>query len=381
MIRWLLFLLALSSAGLGLLTVTKIPEIISWQLAVLAGEFGYLVAALPAVLLFLTFFYNGVRAALTFWLSLAAVALLVQPCVQAWYIGRTLPERLRAAYGDPSPARPPRAPRPFAWSALLASPPTKTPSQVISFAPALSLDFNPHPAANQPSRPAPLVIVIHGGGWTTGTRGDIVSLDYELTRAGYAVADMSYRLAPKYEWPAQRDDVHAALLYLKSHAAELGIDPHRIVLLGRSAGGQIAEATAYAARDPAICGVIGLYSPADMLFAYQYGREDDVLKSPQLLRQFLGGPPATAKANYESASSYFSAGPHSPPTLLVHGKLDTLVWYRQSERLADKLASFGVKHLLLSLPWATHGVEYNPHGPSGQLTVYSIEWFLGAVTR
>jgi len=391
MLRWLLLLLAFSSAFLGLLTVTKVPEVIPWTAAVLAGEFGYLVAGLPLLLLFSSLFFGGIRATLTFWFSLAAIVLLVQPCLQAWWIARTLPEKLRAAYGDP--IRPPRAATPFSFAALFAPKPQPVPFKTLEFAPGLRLDLggagspNTQAAPQSPPQPPfpltprPLILIIHGGGWNTGTRNDIITLDYELVRAGYAVADMSYRLAPAAIWPAQRDDVHAALLYLKSHAASLGIDPHRIILLGRSAGGQIAEATAYSALDPDIRGVVALYSPADMLFAYQYGREDDILKSLALLRGFLGGPPTTAKANYVNASGYFLAGPKSPPTLLVHGKLDTLVWYRQSERLADKLAGFGVKHLLVSLPWATHAVEYNPNGPSGQLAIYSIEWFLGTQFR
>ena len=68
------------------------------------------------------------------------------------------------------------------------------------------------------------------------------------------------------------------------------------MLLGRSAGGQIAEATAYGVPDPDIRGVVGLYAPADLVFAYQYGREDDALRSPALLRTLLGGPPAAQKA-------------------------------------------------------------------------------------
>jgi acetyl esterase/lipase len=71
----------------------------------------------------------------------------------------------------------------------------------------------------------------------------------------------------------------------------------------------------------------------------------------------------------------------TPPTLLVHGRLDTLVWYRQSERLAARLAAAGVPHYFLSLPWATHAVEYNLNGPSGQLTAYALAWFLAAVTK
>jgi len=376
MIRWLLLILAFLSAFLGLFTVVKVPEVISWTAALLAGEFGCWVAILPAAILLLTLFSSGIRTTLTFWLALAAVVLLVQPCVQAWWIARSLPQRLRTAYGDP--VRKPRAAEAFSFPGLFGAAPAKVAAQKFEFSPKLFLDFYP---AQGRVGPAPVVVVIHGGGWDNGERGQIDTLNFELARAGYAVADISYRLSTQAQWPAQRDDARAAVHYLKTHAVELGVDHHRIVLLGRSAGGQIAEATAYGVPDTDVRGVIALYAPADMLFAYQYGREDDALRSPALLRTLLGGPPAAQPASYQSASAYLIAGPHDPPTLLVHGKLDTLVWYRQSERLADKLASLGVKHELVTLPWATHAVEYHPQGPSGQLTIYAIEWFLGAVMR
>jgi acetyl esterase/lipase len=225
------------------------------------------------------------------------------------------------------------------------------------------------------------VILLHGGGWDSGERDEIAHFDHWLARRGYAVAAISYRLAPKFPWPAQRDDTLAAIAFLKDHARELGIDATRLVLLGRSAGGQIAETVAYTAHDPAIRGVVALYAPADMPFAYAFGHEDDILKSPLLLRQFLGGPPDKADANYTSASSYFQVSKSSPPTLLLHGALDTLVWHKQSERLDARLAEHGVPHVFVSLPWATHAFEYNLRGPGGQLTTFSIEWFLAAVTR
>jgi acetyl esterase/lipase len=376
MIRWLLLLLAFLSAFLGLFTVVEVPDVISWTAAVLAGEFGYWVAILPAAILFLTFFSSGIRTTLTFWLSLAALVLLVQPCVQAWWIARSLPQRLRTAFGDP--VRKPRAAEPFSFPALFGPAPAKVAAQKFEFSPKLFLDFYP---AQGRTGLSPAVVVIHGGGWDTGERGQVDTLNFELSRAGYAVADISYRLSTQAQWPAQREDSRAAVHYLKAHAAELGVDRHRIVLLGRSAGGQIAEATAYGVPDPDIRGVVGLYAPADLVFAYQTSREDDPLRSPALLRTLLGGPPAARKAGYENASSYLIAGPREPPTLLVHGKLDTLVSYRQSERLTDKLAGLGVKHALVTLPWATHAVEYHPQGPSGQLTIYAVEWFLGAVMR
>jgi acetyl esterase/lipase len=192
---------------------------------------------------------------------------------------------------------------------------------------------------------------------------------------------VDYRLAPRSHWPAQRDDVGAALNYLKGHARELGIDPARFVLFGRSAGGQIATAYAYTAADPAIRGVISFYGPQDLRFAWAYARPDDVLNSFLLLKQYLGGPPETEGPAYDSASAYFHVGAQTPPTLLMHGDLDTLVWRRQSERLDARLAAAGVPHLFVSLPWATHAFDYNLDGPGGQLATEALSSFLGAVTR
>jgi acetyl esterase/lipase len=195
------------------------------------------------------------------------------------------------------------------------------------------------------------------------------------------VAALSYRLAPAQQWPAQRADVLEALAYLKNHAGELGVDPGRFVLLGRSAGGQIAQTVGYTAGDPAIRGVIALYAPSDLIFGYVNTHEDDMLKSPTLMRQFLGGTPDSARANYESASALFHVSRASPPTLLLHGTLDAVVWYRHSVRLDARLAEAGVPHAYVAMPWATHAFEFNLHGPGGQLTTYAVEWFLARVTQ
>jgi acetyl esterase/lipase len=206
-------------------------------------------------------------------------------------------------------------------------------------------------------------------------------LNHWLAREGYAVAAIDYRLAPKAVWPAQRDDVRAAMAWLKTRASELGIDPTRLVLLGRSAGGQIAGAVAYTENDPSIRALVALYSPHDMHFAWKYARDDDVLKSPQLLKAFLGGTPETARLAYDSASAYLNVSPKVPPTLMIHGVLDTLVWYKQSERLDAKLTEAKVPHVFVSFPWATHAFDYNLSGPGGQLTTYTLRRFLAGVTK
>jgi acetyl esterase/lipase len=224
-------------------------------------------------------------------------------------------------------------------------------------------------------------VLVHGGGWSGGDRKQIPAYNHWLARRGYAVAAISYRLAPQFRWPAQRDDTLAVIAFLKSRAAELGIDPTRLVLLGRSAGGQVALAVAYTANDPAIRGVVALYAPSDLIFGYVNTHENDMIRSPTLMRQFLGGTPDSARANYKSASPLFHVGPRTPPTLLLHGENDALVWHRHSVRLDARLAEAGVPHAFVSLPWAGHALDFNRHGPGGQLTAFALEWFLERVTK
>jgi acetyl esterase/lipase len=228
---------------------------------------------------------------------------------------------------------------------------------------------------------APCVIMIHGGGWESGTPREFPKFSDHLVQHGYAVADIEYRFAPRWPWPAQREDVLDAITCLKTHAAQLHLDPQRFVLLGRSAGGQIAEAVAYGAGRSEIRGCIAFYAPADMHYAYEFARADDILNSLRLVRQYLGGTPTEVRDNYDSASGILLASHDSPPTLLIHGRRDELVWFRQSQRLSNRLDALGVPHCFVQLPWATHAFDYNFNGPGGQISTYAVDTFLGSVLR
>jgi acetyl esterase/lipase len=373
--RWLLLTVAVAFAALGLLTVFRIPDRIDWKFSIVACQFGYLAAVVPLAVGLYAWFASGPRGALGVAIcsvSAAAVLLLVQPCAQAWWIARDLPARLRQAFGEASVTR-----EPYTLMGLFRAWPKAPPMTTWTYTGSLQLDF--YPAIGR--SPAPCVIVIHGGGWDDGDRGQLASLNYLLSRDGFAVADISYRLAPGAMWPAQRDDVAAAVAFVKQHAAGWGVDPHMLVILGRSAGGQIAEASGYSLHDPDVRGVVCLYGPSDMNFAWKYSSPDDALNSPELMRRFLGGTPSEVPANYDSASALLMVNAKTPPTLMVHGVIDTLVWHRHSVRLSARLTEAGVPNMLLSLPWGTHALELNPSSPSGQLTAYSVEWFIAAVCR
>ncbi len=376
--RVVLLVLALALLAFASLTAVRVPVAVNWRLALVAGEYGHWLAILPLALGVGAWWGRGAfpgLAGVTALLCTGALVLLLKPAWQAAGVARGLPHALPAAWREAAPAR-----APFAWGALFnGRAPAARPSETHEFAPGLKLDFYRPDGRDEP---APCVIVIHGGGWDSGDKTQLPGFNHWLAERGYAVAAISYRLAPAHPWPAQREDTLAAIAYLKRHAAVLGVDASRLVLCGRSAGGQIATAVGYTAGDPALRGVIALYAPFDMRFVWSISRDDDALNSLKLMTQFLGGPPTPERAEvYETASAQANVrNGRTPPTLLVHGALDTLVWQRHSERLAARLAEEAVPHAYLALPWAVHALEFNPSGPSGQLTYHAIETFLTATT-
>jgi acetyl esterase/lipase len=377
MTSWLLITASAALAALGLLTVFRSPPWSPWKLAILAGEFGHWLA-LPSVLIAGVALPSapGPDGAMATLLGLMATGLFLKPAWQAARLARPLPARLREGFGEWSGDGYPA----FTWRDLFgAGEPTAVAPETMEFAPGLPMDLY-RPARNGNS-PVPCVVVIHGGGWDGGDRRQLPGLNHWLAERGYAVVAISYRLAPAHRWPAQRDDALAAIAFLKARGPALGIDPARLVLLGRSAGGQIAQSVAYTARDPAIRGVVAFYAPSDLIFGYVNTHEDDMLRSPTLMRQLLGGPPDRERAAYESASPIFHVTREAPPTLLLHGVNDSIAWHRHSERLAERLAANGVPHLNLLLPWATHAFDFNLRGPGGQLTRYALAWYLAKVTE
>ena len=381
---WILFTLAVVAALVALLNFRPAPSFMwTWKLAIIAAEYGYWFV-LPVLGLAGAAWLGAPDSLrpITLICCLLALAGFLRPVWAARRLAATLARDLPAAFGG--------GPAPLQLNLVRlfrvgGPPPTARQTEVFARPDGqeLKLDFyRPAGAPETGAAPRPCVVVIHGGGWEGGDRAQLAWWNPRLVARGYAVAAISYRLAPRWIWPAQRDDVLAALAFLKDRAGPLGIDPGRLVLFGRSAGGQLATAVGYGAGDPAIRGVIALYAPHDMPFTWSVSREDDALNSARLMRQYFGGAPeGERRAHFDAASGQGLARPGSPPTLLLHGTADTLSWYRHSERLAARLQELGVPHHFLRLPWATHGFDFNPDGPGGQLADHAIGQFLATVTR
>lgn len=225
----------------------------------------------------------------------------------------------------------------------------------VGFRP-LSLDLY------RPDAPgAPLVVFLHGGGWMRGSRRVMcpsMTADDDpfgrIVAAGLAVASVDYRLSGEAHYPAQLDDVSAALTWLREHAQELAVDGSRIVLWGESAGATIAALAALepGAHDRGIRGLVDWYGPSDLgELARELGQLDDPSTREA---KWLGGAVATLPETAAAASPVSHVHSDAPPALIAHGLADEAVPSGQSELFAAALAAAGVDVELELVPGAGH---------------------------
>ncbi len=229
----------------------------------------------------------------------------------------------------------------------------------------------------------PAVIVVHGGGWRSGERSDFPSWDAWLADKGYVVFDIDYRLSPPPSWQDAPADVACAVGWVKENAARYGVDPERVALMGRSAGGQLALLTAYKegraaptpgcaarnVRDTAVAAVVALYTPTDLSRLSSMGYLGG-------MDRFLGGSPGTVPGRYRHLSPVSHVDPDDPPTFLAYGGDDQIVPPEQSELLAARLREAGVPHRLAKLPWANHTFDFLWGGWGSQITRFALGEFL-----
>jgi len=368
-----------------------------WELSIVVLEGGYF-AILPCLVLafwsFKTRPFGNIAGLLFLW----AAFLFMLPLLQAVQTSSRLEKSFQQGFGKEVPPLKVHRSKPLVWKDLLLGirfqkikPEERvyadlnghvedTENAAGDTGENLSLDFYPAmPSAN--NKKVPCVIVIHGGGWDSDNRKELSPLNSYLVSLGYAVASVDYRLAPRFPYPAPVIDVKNALTFLRRNASEWNLDTSRFILLGRSAGGQIAQQAAYTLKDPGIKGVIAYYSPGDMVFGYSLPSNPLLLDSRKLMENYLDGSYSQNPAAYHKSSPVESADSSSPPTLLLQGKKDVLVSFQHTVHMEAKLKQLGVDHFTVDLPWATHGYDYVFSGPGSQISLYFIERFLAKVTQ
>ncbi len=190
--------------------------------------------------------------------------------------------------------------------------------------------YAPRPA----DTPAPVVVFFYGGNWDSGSKAMYRFVGAALAARGVVTVIPDYRVYPQVRFPAFMYDAAAAIAWTRANVARFGGDPHRLFVMGHSAGGQIATLLALdpgylrsvdlsAALD--VCGVVGLAGPYDFLPLH-----DDELKT-------IFGPeaeqPRSQPINYVSAQA--------PPMLLLAGRDDNTVDPANTQRLAARLRAAG----------------------------------------
>jgi acetyl esterase/lipase len=227
----------------------------------------------------------------------------------------------------------------------------------------------------------PALIEIYGGGWQRGSPEDNRQFAGYMASKGYAVFAIDYRHAPAARFPAQIEDVRAAIAFVRSNAQRYQVDPGRIALCGRSAGGQLALLAAYQlATDQAgplpIRAVISFYGPSDLTRGYFEPPSPDPLDVRQVLNTYLGGTPSQAPESYRAASPVTYADRRLPPTLLIQGARDHIVKPEFARSLHQKLIASGNQAVLLELPWSEHAFDAAFQGIGNRLALRWIEPFL-----
>ena len=187
----------------------------------------------------------------------------------------------------------------------------------------------------------PAILAIHGGAWRSGDKGWGDAIAAELCPYGYVVFSVNYRLSSGKGnvWPAQIEDVQAALRYVRANAAEFRIDPARIASLGFSAGGHLATMVALR-PDPRGDGRVDVAVNLD-------GEHDLTMPPDRVMADFesivsgvLGHPAPWSRAELTDLSTvtFARAG---VSVLTIHGVGDDNVYYPQAERITAALEAVG----------------------------------------
>lgn len=369
MIRLILLLLFFL---FSLLVIFRAPTSLLWYLSILATEFSWLFLGPVLLLLFWPFGNVSYRLWGTL-IGVASIFLFLLPYWQAWRLGKKLQGDFAADFKYSSMSLPPFNP----FKVITGINSWKVPAKTFVYDSAIGLSLDFYPAEAKGNRPC--VLVIHGGSWAGGNNRQLPELNSELAKCGYHVASINYRLAPKAHYPAPLEDVQKAIDFLREQAAALSLDASSFVLLGRSAGGQIALSAAYTMPDPGIKAVIDFYGPTDMVWGYENPTNPLVLDSRKIMEDYLGGTLEQVRQQYIHSSATETVTTQTPPTLMIYAENDPLVSPRHGTRLSRKLKPLNIPFFELYLPWATHGFDYTLNGPGGQLSTWTVKRFLEAI--
>ena len=221
----------------------------------------------------------------------------------------------------------------------------------------------------------PLIIWVHGGAWLGGNKERYGPMEY--LKSGYAGASLNYRLSQHAIFPAQIEDVKAAVRWLRANAETYRIDPNRFAAWGSSAGGHlvamlgttgnIAEFEVGENLDVSsrVQAVVDYFGPTDFLQMDAHRLPDglvhDAPDSPE--SKLVGGPIQEHKDRVARTNPITYVSKDDSPFLIIHGDKDSLVPYHQSVLLNDALEAAGVSVTFYKVEGGGHGWFRDPKVP------------------
>ena len=209
--------------------------------------------------------------------------------------------------------------------------------------------------------PLPLIIYVHGGGWTMGTK-TLGALDciIDAVDHGYALMSVDYRLAPGVCFPEFIFDVKTAVRWARAHAAQYNLDKDRFAMIGDSAGGHITLMIGFTAGRPeyegaeygwaeessAVQVICDMYGPAVLWEdADAWYRETGVHRMKTMPPPGEPAPPSMEEVAFGGANKNIMklispitlVHKDIPPTMIQQGKEDSVVHYYNSTLLAERI--------------------------------------------
>ncbi|MBL9165155.1 MAG: alpha/beta hydrolase [Planctomycetaceae bacterium] len=207
--------------------------------------------------------------------------------------------------------------------------------------------------------PFPGVLVVHGGAWRMGSRGQLSGVAQMLAQHGFTAIAISYRLAPAHKFPAQILDCKDAIRWMRTNAARLKIDPERIGGFGYSAGAHLVSLLGTTDEKDGLEGVADPKSvPSTRIQCVACGGAPcDLRPIPSNvdgLSFFLGGSPAQCPEQYRLASPAAFVTPDDPPMFFFHAEDDQLVPLASPTQMRAALVAAGIVSDLYVVPHLGH---------------------------
>ncbi|MEC8329827.1 MAG: alpha/beta hydrolase [Verrucomicrobiota bacterium] len=197
----------------------------------------------------------------------------------------------------------------------------------------------------------PIVICIHGGGWSKGDKDQMAWMAMRYARRGYIGVTLSYRLTGEAPMPACIQDVREAIRYIKEIATSIQGDPERIALLGYSAGAHLALLTALtptdttfktkanAQHDASVACAVAIAAPADLM----------MMRNPKKKFKLIAKDESEKVAFLQKISPISHVHKEQVPIFMLHGDADKLVPAFNYVNFERQCTKFGVKNFKLHI--------------------------------